>query len=99
MNQNSVVLIKNIAENLIKRSIKRPKYLDIFSCWTEIVDERISRLAAPYKIVGSTTKTLVIKVKKGYAIQIQHESVKILNAVNSYFNEEVFFQLKVIQLG
>lgn len=99
MNQNSVVLINNIAESLIKRSIKQPKYLDIFSRWAEIVDEKIFRLATPYKIVGNTTKTLVIKVKRGYAIQIQHESVEILNAVNSYFNEKVFFQLKVIQLG
>ena len=98
MQQNAAILIGNIAANLVKHSIKNPECLDTFSHWNDIVDAQISCLATPYKIIGKTPKTLVIKVKKGYALQIQHESMSILQTVNAYFHEQVFSQLRVIQM-
>ena len=89
--------VSDIAENLIKNSVKEAKYMEIFLHWNEIVGQPFAELTSPYKITGNTPKTLLIKAKKGYALQILHESVRILNAVNSYLNAQVFSQLKVIQ--
>ncbi|MCR5225094.1 MAG: DciA family protein [Alphaproteobacteria bacterium] len=95
--KESTLKVSDIATNLIKNSVKESKYMELFSRWQEIVGQPFADLTTPHKITGNNPKILIIKAKKGYALQILHESMRILNAVNSFLQSPIFSQIKVIQ--
>lgn len=95
--KESTLKVSDIATNLIKNSVKESKYMELFSRWQEVVGQPFADLTTPYKITGNNPKILIIKAKKGYALQILHESMRILNAVNSFLQSPIFSQIKVIQ--
>ena len=88
----------NIAEQLISASSQNHPFSDVFLKWDSIVGETIADLAEPHKIMEmSAGKILIVKAKQGCAIELQHESTNMIDAVNSYFKKKSFIAIRVIQ--
>ena len=90
--------IGNIAEQLISASSQNHPFSDVFLKWDEIVGENVATLAEPHKIMEmSAGKILIVKAKQGCAIELQHESTNMIDAINSYFKKKSFIAIRVIQ--
>ena len=86
--------VGNLAESLISKS--NPAFAEIFVDWRKIVGDSIAEAVDPHKIVKmNDSNVLVLKVKSGCAIEIQHDSLQILNSLNSYFGEKIFSVVRV----
>jgi hypothetical protein len=97
-NSVSAYAIGEITDNLIKNVKNKPSYLEIFANWKSVVGEYVASVCVPYKIVKvPSNKMLILKAKKGYALEIQHESLKILEAINTFLGEVYFSRVHVIQ--
>jgi hypothetical protein len=87
-----------IIENLIDRAPNKPDYLEIFSNWAAIVGEDTASICLPYRAINiGKNKVLALKTLKGYGLEIQHESCKILDEINKFLGKKTFSQIKVIQ--
>jgi hypothetical protein len=89
-------IVAKIMDNI---SSKLP-YAVIFSDWAAIVGNNYSSIAMPHRVISgkSSGSTLVLKCKRGFALEIQHESEKILDLVNNFLEKKFFAHLKVIQV-
>ena len=43
-------------------------------------------------------RALILKVKKGCSLEIQHESDNILNIINNFFGDKLFDNLVIFQM-
>jgi len=88
----------NIAEHIISNSQRNHSLADVFLKWEEIVGKQLALISEPYKIVEvSAGKILILKIKQGCAIELQHESLTIISLINKYFKETPFTAIRVIQ--
>jgi len=98
MNQYAISLGK-VVDNILKNAKNKPAYLEMFSDWKIAVGENIASKSAPYKVINvGSKKILVIKSKKGYALELQHESQFILEKIHSFLKGHFFDQVKIIQM-
>ncbi|MDR3186819.1 MAG: DciA family protein [Holosporaceae bacterium] len=91
--------VGDIAKVFVKNIKNRPIYLEIFANWSLVVGERIALISTPHKVVhAGSSNVLVLKTLKGCGLEIQHESLNILNKVNNFLSKNYFSQIKVIQM-
>jgi hypothetical protein len=91
---------REIVLSLLEQNINnRPRHLEVFTSWHLVVDKHLASIATPHKVVtAGANRTLVLMVAKGHALEIQHESLKILQKVNEFLGEKTYFSgIKVIQ--
>lgn len=90
--------LSNIAESLIKESKLNPTVSDVFVKWDQIVGEEIARYIEPYKVIKmNDSNILVVKSKNCCATEIQHNSLQLIEKLNSYFKNNIFSVVRVIQ--
>lgn len=90
--------LSNIAESLIKESNLNPTVSDIFVNWDKIVGEELASCIEPHKVVKmSGSNILIVKSKNGCAIEVQHDSLLIIEKLNTYLHDKVFSVIRVIQ--
>ncbi len=90
--------LSNIAESLVKESNLNPTISDIFVKWEEIVGEEFSSHIEPHKVVKMNGETiLIVKCKNCCAIEVQHDSLQIIDKLNKYFQQKIFSVVRVIQ--
>jgi hypothetical protein len=96
---SNVDSIKNIADSVLKKSTVFSKYAAVFIDWASVVGHDISTISIPHKITNiGAEKILVLKVKKGCSVELQHSTEKILDLVHNFLGEKVFSRIKVIQM-
>jgi hypothetical protein len=91
----------NIVAALLRRNVRnRPRHLKVFTSWPLAVGECLASMAIPHKVVtAGGRRTLVLEATGGHPLEIQHESLKILEKVNDFVGEKDYFlRLKVIQV-
>jgi hypothetical protein len=91
--------VGDIAKTFIANITNRPIYLEIFTNWSLIVGERVASISVPHKVLhAGSSNVLIIKTLKGCGLEIQHESVHILNKVNDFLSTNYFSQIRIIQM-
>jgi hypothetical protein len=88
-----------IARKIIENIHSKPAYFSMFFNWDTIVGRHYSSISYPYKVIsnGISERILLLKCKRGLAIEVQHESPIILDMIHNYLGHVFFSQLKVIQ--
>lgn len=87
------------AEVLINNRKSQPVYTYIFTDWNSIVGERFALVSKPSGICKQNNeKILVIEVAREHALELQHETQTILNAVNRAIGSQYFSRIKVTVL-
>ncbi len=90
--------LSNIAESLIRESELNPTVSDIFVKWDKIVGEDLARCIEPHKVIKMNgSNILVVKSKRCCAIEIQHDSLQLIEKLNKYFKDDLFSVVRVIQ--
>ncbi len=90
--------LSNIAESLIKESNLNPTVSDVFVKWDQIVGENLARYVEPHKVVKMNgSNVLIVKSKNCCATEIQHDSLQLIEKLNSYFQSNLFSVVRVIQ--
>ena len=93
------VSLSSVVDNMLKNSENKPAYLGIFSNWEGAVGKNIASKSAPYKVVNAgNKKVLIIKSKKGCALELQHESPVVLEKIRQFLKGHFFDQIKIIQM-
>ena len=89
--------IGNVLQKLSNAELPTPQ-MDLFSNWEEIVGKEISEIVRPHK-VGKfrDINILILKAQACCAVEIQHDSLHILNLVNKYFRKKIFSVVRVVQ--
>ena len=88
----------DIALSLISEKKSDSIYGDVFLKWQEIVGEELANIVVPHKIVKMDEKNLlVVKSQNGCPIELQHDSLRIIKALNRYFKSDLFSVIRVIQ--
>lgn len=85
-------------------------YAEILAHWREIVGEDIAAFCAPERIrwprmnaqhAASNRRklggTLVIRVTDGRAVELQHETSRIIDRVNTYYGYEAIIGITLVQ--
>ncbi len=85
-------------------------YAEILSRWREIVGSEFAAFSAPERIRWPRTQavhpansrrklggTLVIRVTDGRAVELQHETSRIIDRVNTYYGYEAVTAVNIIQ--
>ena len=85
-------------------------YAEILSRWREIAGDEIAAFSAPERIRWPRTGadgtvpdrrklggTLVIRVTDGRAVELQHQTARIVDRVNTYYGYEAITGLKLVQ--
>ena len=100
MEKNFAFAIGDIGNSILAKIAPPPTYIDVFLDWERVVGSEISEISSPHKILtNGSNKVLVIKVKKGKAVELQHESRRILEKVHNFLDgATVFSHLKIIQM-
>ena len=94
-----LTLIGSVAEKILANASKKPAYAALFSDWKKIVGENIAEVCFPEKVtVRGNKRALILKVKKGCSLEIQHESDNILNIINNFFGDKLFDNLVIFQM-
>lgn len=84
-------------------------YAEVLSRWREIVGEEVAAYSAPERIrwprlaSGSQAAarrklggTLVIRVADGRAVELQHDSARIIDKVNTYYGYEAITGVSIV---
>ena len=91
-------VLSNIAESLIKESNLNPVVSDVFVKWNQIVGEELAQCIEPHKVTKMNgSNILVVKSKNCCATEIQHNSLQLIEKLNSYFRDDLFSVVRVIQ--
>lgn len=94
----AAVKIDIILNSILERS-ELPEYISVFNNWSTVVGEEVAEISHPYRVVKSgNKKVLILRSKKGKSLELQHESQKILNKIHNFLGEEVFSQIRIIQI-
>lgn len=90
--------LSNIAELLIKESNLNTSVSDVFVKWDQIVGEELAQYVEPHKVVKMNgSNVLIVKSKNCCATEIQHDSLQVIEKLNSYFQDDLFSVVRVIQ--
>ena len=99
ISQSNISTVGSIASEIFEKTHGKPKYLALFTRWSEIVGENLAEICAPQKVsTQGNRKILVLKTKKGRSLEVQHESEKILRAINSFLENDIFDNLVIFQM-
>ena len=109
ISQSNISTVGSIASEIFEKTHGKPKYLALFPRWSEffanlrgdgeIVGENLAEICAPQKVsTQGNRKILVLKTKKGRSLEVQHESEKILRAINSFLENDIFDNLVIFQM-
>ena len=92
--------IGNIVESFLNKTQDRhPGYAEIFVNWEMVVGKTLAAKCMPYRVAtNGSSRTLVLKSKKGCALELQHDTVKILQRVHQHLGKVYFAQIKIIQI-
>ena len=97
--RSNISTVGSIVSEIFEKNYEKPKYLALFTEWHEIVGENLSKICVPKKVISQGNhKILVLKTKKGCSLEIQHESEKILHAVNKFLKNNIFDNLVIFQV-
>ncbi|GHU12908.1 hypothetical protein FACS189449_07460 [Alphaproteobacteria bacterium] len=95
---NTSVHVKSIVDSILKNVAGR-HYMAIFCDWRSVVGDYFNSISAPHKVTASgNKKILVLKAKRGFTLEIQHESDNILHMVHGFLGNTCFSAVKVIQM-
>ena len=90
--------LDNLVKNLLFSEKQNYPFSDIFLKWKQIVGNDTAEISEPVKVINMTNgNVLLIKVKGTCAIETQHNSLKIINAINDYLGNKTFIAIRVIQ--
>ncbi len=88
----------NLVKNLLFSEKQKYPFSDIFLKWEEIVGYDIAEISEPVKVINMINgNVLLIKVKGTCAVETQHNSLKIIKAINDYLGNKTFVAIRVIQ--
>ena len=75
-----------------------PTISDIFVKWDQIVGDDLARCVEPHKVVKMNgSNILIVKSKNCCATEVQHNSLQLIEKLNSYFQNDLFSVVRVIQ--
>ncbi|GHT90642.1 hypothetical protein FACS1894122_01440 [Alphaproteobacteria bacterium] len=95
---NTSIHVKTIMDSVLRNVPNRP-YLCIFCDWHSVVGDYFSSISTPHNVIASgKRKILVLKVKKGRTLEVQHESDAILRMVHIFLRGTYFSGIKVTQM-
>ena len=88
----------DVALSLISENKSNSIYNDVFLKWREIVGEELADVVVPHKIVKIDKKNLlIVRSQNGCPVELQHDSFRIIQALNRYFECDLFSIIRVIQ--
>jgi hypothetical protein len=91
--------IESIIDSILANISNKPEYISIFYNWRRVVGNHYHSLSAPYRVLTyGKKKILLLKVKKGYALEIQYNSFNILGLVHKFLGKTYFSGIKVLQM-
>lgn len=97
--KKEITSLTSIVDNILKKNAVYPDYMVVFSNWDKIVGNDIALIASPHKVVSQFEKLiLILKVQRGFSVEIQHSSYELLNKINHFIGSECFANIKVIQM-
>jgi len=97
---------KQIADTLpkiLKTKLKKANFveLSIIKNWKEIVGDDIAKNCWPIKIFFSdgnnSNGKIVIKVKRGWSLEIEYKNQEIIEKLNQYFGYKAISKINIIQ--
>ena len=97
---------KKIGETLTKileKKLKKANFIEIsiIKNWKEIVGDDIAKYCWPIKITFSNENNLsskiIIQVKRGWSLEIEHKSYEIIDKLNQYFGYKAISKINIIQ--
>ncbi len=89
--------LSNIAEALIEESNLNPTISDIFVNWDEIIGENLAQYVEPHKVIKMNGfNILIVQAKNCCAMEIQHDSLQIIEKLNEYLKQDFFSAIRVI---
>lgn len=84
------------AEELVHGKKSQPIYMCVFNNWVEIVGERFALISKPHSVYKQNKeKILKVEVVREMALEVQHESAAILDAVNNAIGHKYFSRVKI----
>ncbi|MDR2794231.1 MAG: DUF721 domain-containing protein [Holosporaceae bacterium] len=90
--------LASIVKSIWEKLPCKPEYISIFYDWRSVVGSYYSSISAPHKVLTSgNKKTLFLKVKKGYTLEIQYAAPNILSLVHEFLGKVYFSDIKIIQ--
>lgn len=90
--------VGDIAHSLVSEKKSESFFSDIFFKWSEIVGVQLANTVIPYKIMKMNEKNLlIVKSQNGSPVELQHDSLKIIKALNKHFKCNLFSVIRVIQ--
>ena len=99
ISQSNISTLGSIASEIFEKTRGKPNYLDLFTYWSEVVGENFAEMCAPQTVTSQgNQKILVLNTKKGCSLEVQHESEKILRAINGFLKNDVFDSLVILQM-
>jgi hypothetical protein len=78
-------------------------YADVLSQWPAIIGEDLARLCEPERIKWPRSSgerrggTLILRAAPGRALDLQHESSRIVERINSFYGYAAIAAVKVVQ--
>ena len=97
---------KKIGETLpkiLEKKLKKANFIEIsiIKNWKEIVGDDIAKHCWPIKITFSNENNLnskiIIKVERGWSLEIEHKSYEIIDKLNQYFGYKAISKINIIQ--
>ncbi len=96
---SNILTVGAIASKIFEKSCGKSAYLNLFIHWSEIIGENLAAICAPQKVTfQGNHRLLVLKTKKGRSLEVQHESEKILHAINKFLESDFFDNLVIFQM-
>ena len=83
-----------LIHNLLRETYPAEKSLKarLFLNWSDIVGHKLSALCFPSQLRDSC---LVVLCRRSYALEVQHMSSHLIDAVNLYFGKALVTRLKI----
>ena len=88
---------------ILKTKLKKANFveLSIIKNWKEIVGDDIAKNCWPIKIFFSdgnnSNGKIVIKVKRGWSLEIEYKNQEIIEKLNQYFGYKAISKINIIQ--
>jgi hypothetical protein len=95
--------IEKLLQSVTERAVKKKGFhtARLLTHWQEIAGPEIAPYCTPQSLKIPRGKaaggTLTLKVKSGFALQIQHQQAQLLQRVNDYFGSPVAHRVKIMQ--
>ena len=101
--QNYFKKIGETLPKILEKKLKKANFIEIsiIKNWKEIVGDDIAKYCWPIKITFSNENNLsskiIIQVKRGWSLEIEHKSYEIIDKLNQYFGYKAISKINIIQ--